>query len=363
MNRVDALMLTAVDDGVFPGAVLLAACYDEIVFHRAYGVVDPFSQRPVTCDTVYDLASLTKPLATAAALMDLVAAGRVCAESRLADIIPDFAGTDKAGIKICQLLCHNSGMPEYHPYYLSLKQLPLEYRKQELRRMLVKEPLLYSPETITCYSDPGFMILEWIVECISGKSLDRYVGEYIYSPLGIRELFFMPEGLCPDSETMVFAPTEATSAGAELICGRVHDENAEAVGGVSGHAGLFGTARAVFDLVLDLLLAAAGGPENTVFSGPVVRSFLNVPKGAERAMGFDVPSCRDSSSGRYFTPGSTFGHLGFTGVSFWMDFASGITVVLLSNRVCPGRENQKIRTFRPVIHDAVMEYIWGVKNN
>lgn len=356
MSRVDELIGKALEEGAFPGAVLLAAQYERIILYKAFGVVDPFSKRPVTCDTVYDLASLTKPLATASALMDLTAAGSVSPETRLGDIIPDFAGTDKAGIRIRHLLCHNAGMPDYRPYYLKLEELPLEQRKMELRRMLVKEPLLCQPGTKTCYSDPGFMILEWVAEYVSGRTLDRYVEEYIYHPAGVRDLFFMPVDSWSNTENKVFAPTEAI-AGDGLICGRVHDENAYSVGGVCGHAGLFGTARGIFDLLFNLMLAADESSESKVFYGPVVRSFLNVQPGAERGMGFDVPSRGESSSGRYFSPGRSWGHLGFTGVSFWMDSASAITVVLLTNRVCPTRDNQKIREIRPFIHDAAVECI------
>ncbi|MFP4158724.1 MAG: serine hydrolase domain-containing protein [Desulfobacterales bacterium] len=360
MNQVDSLMQRALGEGVFPGAVLLAARYEQIFIHRAYGVVDPFSRRDVECDTVYDLASLTKPLATAASLMHLASAGRIAAEDRLADIIPEFLGSDKSDIRIRHLLCHNSGLPAYRPYYLKLADSAPEDSRNELRKMLVAEDLLYPPGQVTVYSDPGFMILDWVVERKSGMPLDRYSEKFIYKPMGIPDLFFIPAESESGYDARVYAPTEQMSDGG-LLRGRVHDENARAVGGVCGHAGLFGSARAVFDIVLALLLTVNDKSESTVFSGPVVRDFLKIPEGAQRAMGFDVPSGSDSSSGSYFTAGRSFGHLGFTGVSFWMDLDSGIIVVLLSNRVCPGRENEKIRTFRPVIHDAAVEYIYGGK--
>lgn len=358
MNQVDALMQRALGEGVFPGAVLLAARYEQIFIHRAYGVVDPFSRRDLECDTIYDLASLTKPLATAASLMHLAEAGRISTEDRLADIIPEFRGSDKSGIRIRHLLCHNSGLPAYRPYYLELADCAPESSKNELRKMLAAQELIYPPGEVTVYSDPGFMILDWVVERISGMPLDRYSEKFIYKPMGISDLFFIPAE--SGSDTRIYAPTEEMPGG-ELLCGRVHDENARAVGGVCGHAGLFGSARAVFDIVLDMLLTANDKSKSAVFSGPVVRDFLKIPEGAQRAMGFDVPSRKDSSSGGYFTAGRSFGHLGFTGVSFWMDLDSGIIVILLSNRVCPSRENEKIRTFRPVIHNAAVEYIYGGK--
>ncbi|MFW6081516.1 MAG: serine hydrolase domain-containing protein, partial [Desulfosalsimonas sp.] len=334
MNEIDAIMRRGLDEGVFPGAVLLAARYEQIFIHRAYGVIDPFSCKEVQCDTIYDLASLTKPLATAVCLMDLEASGLLSSEDRLSDIIPEFCGSDKSDIKIRHLLCHNSGLPAYRPYYLELGSSDSERSKQELRKMLVKQETVHPPGEVTVYSDPGFMILDWVVERVSGMPLDCYAEKFIYKPMGITDLFFIPAGNTSGSDKRLYAPTEQIQGG-ELLCGRVHDENARAVGGVCGHAGLFGSARAVFDIVLDLLLAAAGKSESQVFSGPVVEKFLKIPEGAHRAMGFDVPAGRDSSSGRYFIAGRSFGHLGFTGVSFWMNLDSGVTVILLTNRVCP----------------------------
>ncbi|MFW6052501.1 MAG: serine hydrolase domain-containing protein [Desulfosalsimonas sp.] len=354
MNRIDEFMRRALDENAFPGGVLLAARYDRIIIHKAYGVSDPFSGRPVSCDTIYDLASITKPLATAASLMHMEDSGCISTKDRLGEILPEFAESDKAGIRLWQLLCHNSGLPGYRPYHKELSRFPPEMRKQQLRSMLAREPLVYEPGTVTVYSDPGFMILQWAIEHVSGSTLDRYAGKYIYRPMGIRDLFFIPGKIPCKHKNSMFAPTEALSGG-ELICGRVHDENADVTGGVAGHAGLFGTARAVFDIAADMLLVAVGKSKSRVFSAAVLKKFLNIPEGAERGLGFDVPSRTDSSSGRYFTPARSFGHLGFTGVSFWMDLASGIIVVLLTNRVCPSRENQKIRLFRPAIHDTVIK--------
>ncbi len=360
MNRVAELMRRAVETGVFPGAVLLVSRFDEIVFHEAFGVTDHVSSRPVKKDTVYDLASLTKPLATAPALMDLVDKGRISTQDRLGDIISEFAGSDKADIRICHLLRHTAGLPDYRHYYRELVKFPREQRKSRLRKMLADEPLLYSPGSVTLYSDPGYMIMDWVVEKVSGTELDRYVSKCVYEPLEIRDLFFTPDA-GGKKAGRVFAPTEAIDGG-ELLCACVHDENARAAGGVCGHAGLFGTAEGVFHLLKDLLLTVSGRSDSAVFSRSVAEKFLEVAEGKDRAMGFDTASSVDSSSGRYFTPGRTVGHLGFTGTSFWMDPGSGVAVILLSNRICPDRQNLKIRFFRPELHDAVMEQMQG-KNN
>lgn len=354
MKQAAELMHRAVETGVFPGGVLLAARFDQIVFHQGFGVTDHIRQIPVTCDTVYDLASLTKPLATATAFMHLVQQGHICVEDRLGEVIPEFSKTDKDRIRIRHLLCHNSGLPPYRPYYRTLRRLPENARKTELRRLLVNAPVRDGPGGRTRYSDLGFMILDWVIERVSGKTLDRYSAQQIYASMGIRDLFFIPWG-CPVPER-TFAPTRLC-ADREVVCGRVHDENADAVGGVCGHAGLFGTSGAVFALLCDLLLTVSGRSSSGVFSREVVADFLRQPEGAERVMGFDTVSPEGSSSGRYFTPGRAVGHLGFTGTSFWMDPVSGITVVLLSNRVLPGLGNRKIRAFRPELHNAVMQHM------
>lgn len=354
MKRAAELMQHAVETGVFPGGVLLAARFDQVVFHQGFGVTDHIRRIPVTCDTVYDLASLTKPLATAAALMRLVQQGRIRVEDRLGEVIPDFSETDKNRIRVRHLLCHNSGLPPYRPYFRTLRGLPENGRKAELRRLLVNAPVRDAPGTCTRYSDLGFMILDWVIEQVSGRSLDRYAARQIYTPMGIRDLFFIPGGRPDPART--FAPTRLC-ANREVVSGRVHDENADAVGGVCGHAGLFGTSGAVFALLCDLLMTVCGQSSSRVLSRDVVGDFLRPPEGAERAMGFDTVSPEGSSSGRYFTPGRAVGHLGFTGTSFWMDPVSGETVILLSNRVLAGRGTRKIRAFRPELHNAVMRHM------
>lgn len=347
-------MQQAVETGVFPGGVLLAARFDQIVFHRGFGVTDHIRQIPVTCDTVYDLASLTKPLATTALIMHLVQQGGICVEDRLGEVIPEFSETDKERIRIRHLLCHNSGLPPYRPYYRELRKLPENARKAELRRLLIHAPVRDAPGARTRYSDLGFMILDWVIQRIAGKTLDRCAAGRIYEPMDIRELFFLPRGSSVPQRD--FAPTRLC-ADREVVCGRVHDENADAIGGVCGHAGLFGTSGAVFALLCDLLLTICGRPSSGVFSQKVVADFLRPPEGADRAMGFDTVSPEGSSSGRYFTPGLTVGHLGFTGTSFWMDPVCGITVILLSNRVLTGSDNRKIRDFRPQLHNAVLQHM------
>jgi CubicO group peptidase (beta-lactamase class C family) len=345
-------MRRAAAEGVFPGGVLLVAEGGRTRFLCAYGTADIFTGRPVTPETFFDLASLTKPLATAAALMVLVQRGRLATGQTLGSLLPAFRGTDKAGVTLAQLLAHTAGFPDYRPYFRQLAWVPPAGRREALQALLAAEPLAAAPGERTLYSDLGFLALQAVVEAVSGRRLDRFAAEAVYAPLGIGPLFFAAPDAGPPPAGE-FAATELCPWRGRLIAGEVHDENAAALGGVAGHAGLFGTAAAVNGL-LAAFLEAWHGRTGRLFAPETVRHFFRRAPGSERPLGFDTPSAEGSSSGRRFPPGSV-GHLGFTGTSFWVDPGRAIAVTLLTNRVHPSRENIAIRRFRPELHDAVME--------
>ncbi len=358
MQQVTKLMRQAVDDGVFPGAVLLVSKNGQCVCHEAFGSRDLIARPAMTIDTVFDLASLTKPLATALAVMLLVQEAHLDLAQNLGDLLPHFEKDPKADITVENLLYHNSGLADYRPFYRQIDHLPLDQRKKALRQLLVNEPLIHPIGSQVVYSDIGFMILEWLVEHTGGKRLDRFVSEKIYQPLGLDNLFFVDlKGRAPRA---AFAATEQCAWRQELLCGQVHDENAFVVGGIQGHAGLFGTALEVYRLLSHLLAAYHGQPATRLFQPAVVRLFFRPLAGTDKALGFDTPSLKGSSSGQFFSRNSV-GHLGFTGTSFWMDLDRSIIVVLLTNRVHPNRDNEAIKTFRPILHDAVMECLLGSK--
>ena len=351
MARVDALMHRAVSEGVFPGAVLLVSREDSIVYHNAHGFADLFSRRAITKETIFDLASLTKPLATALAVMSLIQQGDVGTEQELGDILPAFKNDKKSRIKVRHLLHHSSGLVDYRPYYKEIEHLPTGKRKRALRNLLVREPLIHPIGAKVLYSDLGFMILEWMVEQVSGERLDFFVSERIYDPLGLDSLFFVD--LSAKRPQGVFAATELCPWRKVLLDGQVHDENAFVVGGIQGHAGLFGTASAVHVLTSELLAAYQGRLPSRLFQTELVRLFFRRMPNTDKALGFDAPSLKNSSAGSYFSANSV-GHLGFTGTSFWMDLDRFITVIMLTNRVHPSRENEAIKQFRPMLHDEVM---------
>lgn len=354
---VDRIMRSGVTRGVFPGAVLLVAAGERTLCHRAYGAVDSAGGRPVRPETVFDLASLTKPLATTLAVMLLADRGKIDLDRPVGSVLSGYGHLEAAGVTVRHLLAHTSGLPDYRPFYRRLAGMAPERARERLNDLLRREAPLCQPGEKTLYSDLGFMVLARVVEALTGEGLDRTAADGVYRPLGVTDLFFVRRGRIPAGRE--FAATERCPWRGRVMRGEVHDENAWAVGGVDGHAGLFGTAAGIARLMA-ALQAAWNGEAAGPLPGKLVRTFLAREKGRERALGFDAPVAAGSSSGRHFSLHSV-GHLGFTGTSFWMDLDREIHVVLLTNRVHPTRGNTAIRGFRPRLHDAVMESCakWG----
>lgn len=359
MKAVRELMQCGVDERVFPGGVLLVARHGKALFFEAFGRACLLPERPMTTDTVFDLASLTKPLATTVAVMILVQQEKLNLDQTLASTIPTLGGTDKRQITIRQFLSHTSGLPDYRPYYKRLIKLASSDRKARLRDLLVGENLIHRPGLVSLYSDLGYMVLEWVVEDASERKLDDFVRDSVYQPLELRHLFFIPLDKGKPREKQHFAATEHCPWRDKTLNGEVHDENAYALGGVAGHAGLFGTAKDVYGLLEELLNACTGRANTGLFHRDVVQTFFERHSDVGSwALGFDTPSRPDSSSGHYFSDHSV-GHLGFAGTSFWMDLSKGLIVILLTNRIHPSRQNERIKTFRPLLHDTVMGSIPG----
>ena len=355
MEHINRLMENAVRQGVFPGGVLLVSQKKAILFHQAFGHMDATKGKTVTTQTIYDLASLTKPLATTLAVMKLVENSQVKLDDRLDRFLDISKDTDKAGITLRQLLVHTSGLPDYRPFYQN--QPPNDSSagwRESLLKWIIKEPLINWPGKACCYSDLGFMLLRGIIEAVIGSRLDRWIQVEIIQSMHLNDLCFLPLEKSIAAERI--APTEQCPWRSRLIQGQVHDENAYAAGGVDGHAGLFGTAADVHRLLMELLDCYGGYKSPGLFPQPIVREFLEFKIGTERSLGFDRPAERNSAAGRFFSQNSV-GHLGFTGTSFWMDLSRSIIVILLTNRIYPSRDNEGIRKFRPVLHDEIMTTI------
>ncbi len=350
-TAVDALMHRAIRDSVFPGAVMLIQKGRTPLYHCAFGVANLQSKTAVTTETVFDLASLTKPLATALAVLLLVQDGRLTLCQPISSILHELEGTAKEKIQIRHLLLHTSGLPAHRPYYKALLSKSRAVRRGELNDLLAAEPLTCGVGEKVVYSDIGFMFLRRVVETVSGMRLDRFVAERIYHPFGVSPLFYIDPSL--DYSGWHFAATQWCPWRKCFPEGEVSDENAYAAGGIDGHAGLFGAAKAVGDILGELMAVYQGRPNNGLFQHQLLKQFLERDEMSARAFGFDTPTLGASSSGACFSE-KTVGHLGYTGTSFWSDLERSVSIILLTNRVHPSAENESIRKFRPVVHDAAM---------
>jgi CubicO group peptidase (beta-lactamase class C family) len=369
-EKITQAMEKALLEEVFPGAVLLVASGGEPLYHRAFGKLSLRSEgEAVSLQTYYDLASLTKPLASAGIALRLADRGEISLDDPISRWVPSWGSGEKGKVTLFHLLSHSSGLPGWKPLYLEVLKWQEkgegEIGSEEARRYLYErvhdEPLTRPAGASSEYSDLGFILLGEILERVGGRRLDRLADELIFSPLGVRSVFFLPRAVLPPDASI--APTEECPWRKRVLAGEVHDDHAFVMGGVAGHAGLFGTAEGVFRVASAWLRADRGGKE--IFSTRSVSRFWErsgIP-GSSFALGWDRPSEPPPTAlpGRSYSAAGTkisrrsVGHLGFTGTSLWIDRDRGLIIILLSNRVHPARRNEKIRRFRPKIHDLIVE--------
>jgi beta-N-acetylhexosaminidase len=357
LAEVDAVVEKAVGAHAFPGAVLAVGLDGRLAHLRAFGRLsyEP-DAAPVAVDTIYDLASLTKVVATTTVAMTLVDDGRLDIDRRVGSFFPGFRGPEKDRVSVRQLLTHSGGLLWWAPLYKELKG-----KAAYIERICALD-LDYEPGTKSVYSDLGLILFGDIVERTGGAPLDELARRLVTDPLGMQDTLFRP----PVELRPRIAPTEHDPWRGRTLRGEVHDENAFALGGVAPHAGLFSTAP---DLARFAQMLLDGG----VFEGRriVSRATLElfteragVPH-SSRALGWDTPS--DGSGVRSSVPGEpgyssagsllsfrSFGHTGFTGTSMWMDPERRLYIILLTNRVNPTRENNAIRAVRAQVADAVV---------
>jgi CubicO group peptidase (beta-lactamase class C family) len=303
LMALDAAVEAAIEEGQAPGAVVVIARAGKVVYAKAFGT--RAKGEPMTLDTLFDLASLTKPVATASSIFKLIEAKKLRLEDPVAKYVPGFG----AGVTVRQLLLHTSGLPAGGP------TREFEKGKKAALKYLVGLSQKAEPDKKFVYSDLGYILLGYIVEEVSGQSLDAFCQEQVFKPLKMKDTGFLPDKAMHPR----IAPTTPD------LRGTVHDPRARALGGVAGHAGLFGTAA---DLVLFAEALQNGGllaPElNKTFLTPVA-----VP-GGQRTPGWDARTAYSSNRGDHF---AGFGHTGFTGTSIWIDPASRTTVIVLTSRL------------------------------
>jgi serine-type D-Ala-D-Ala carboxypeptidase len=362
LSSLDRLFTEALMARTFSGASLLVARPDLILFHKTWGQTQ-HGGCAVDARTLFDLASLTKPLVTAPLCMHAVSQGKFALDDTLSLFFSrNLLPPEKKAITIRQLLSHSSGLPAYEPFYRELIFIEAPRRQVALLEKVLRAPLVSEPGTSTCYSDLGFMLLCMILEVVYGSPIDHVASQFLPNgTLGFCRLLVPTDPTLPPERLAatgsVFAATEDCPWRKRLLAGEVHDENAYCLGGVAGHAGLFGTAHGVFELLAFLWKVYRGIVRDGLWTPEVVQEFWTRHSAAPEAtwmLGYDTPSLENSSAGNHFSPRS-LGHLGFTGTSFWFDLDQEILIVLLTNRVYPTRENERLKRFRPAVHNLVME--------
>jgi CubicO group peptidase (beta-lactamase class C family) len=351
-HYIDSLKIyirEAIKDGAFPGCAISFGFRNRIVFQEAFGHFSyDLQSKTVQNSSIFDLASVTKVVATTTIVMILFDQGRLNLDWKVVDVVPDFKGKNKELVTIRHLLTHSSGLPGWIQFYLTMKG------KEPIFKEICQTDLIYQPGAKTIYSDLGMILMQKVIETITQKPLNLLVKELITGPLNMTRTFFNPE----QQYLSEIVPTEVSDFHKQLVRGVVHDENAFVMGGVSGHAGLFSS---VEDLSVFCQMYLNGGIYNfeRVLEPETIKLFTsrqNQVEGSTRALGWDTRSEQESMSGDFMSL-QAFGHSGFTGTTVWIDPVYDLFVVLLTNRVHPTRENQKIRKVRPMVHNFVMKSI------
>lgn len=348
LAKVDTIMKAAVADSAFPGGVLLVAKDGIIVHEKAYGrfTYDPTSV-PMTTDAIFDLASVTKVISTTSAMMKLVEEGKMSLNDPVVKYFPAFGQNGKEKITLYNLLVHNSGLQAWRKYYefCGTPQCVLD--------SIFAAPLIYRTGDSTVYSDLGLITTGKIIEKVTGTTLDRYVDSVFFRPLGMTNTMYNP----PHALWNRVVPTEVDSFWKKTyapVHGRVHDENAATLGGVSGHAGLFSTASDLVKILQMELNGGLYGGKRYLKPETIKRFITRQSDRSSRAIGWDTRGNGRSFSGNFASP-EAFLHTGFTGTCVVADPAKNIIVILLTNRVYPTRASSKIFSVRPAVHNAIYE--------
>jgi CubicO group peptidase (beta-lactamase class C family) len=366
-----ALLEKAIAARAFPGCSLAVTLRGELIAHKALGRFTYETASPaVATDSIFDLASVSKVIATTAMAMILYERGLLDLDAAVTAIVPEFATDDprRADVTLRQLLAHSSGLPAYEKLYVRAKT------RDELIQAAFTTELNAASGTRAEYSDIGFIILGVALECLADESLDAFCQREIFGPLAMSHTTYKPpkawrESIPPTANECgadipvrstadpAINPARSTFRG-RIIQGEVQDENACVLGGVAGHAGVFSTAEDVARFAHAML--NGGYP---IVRPDTVKLFTrreSAPEGTSRALGWDTPSA-PSQSGKYFSPRS-YGHLGYTGTSLWIDPERQLSITLLTNRTWPDCQNEEIKQVRPAFHDAMIESLTRLGN-
>ncbi len=344
-QRAFDVLRSGIELRAFPGAAVGVVHQGKLIAHKGLGRFTYDAEAPsVNAGTVYDLASVTKVIATAAACMVLYERGQFKLEQPLVELLPGFALGDsrRRQVTLRMLLAHSSGLPAY------LRLFQTAHDKDELLRQALQVPLTAAPGVRAEYSDIGFILLGEVLQQLTHEPLDQFCHREIFARLNLTQTAFNP----PSDWKLSIPPTENDLRFRHrLIQGEVNDENAWVMGGVAGHAGGFSTALDVS--VFAQCMLPGGTPLVQRETLEIFTRREDFPLGTSRTLGWDTPS-QPSQSGKYFSSRS-YGHLGYTGSSLWIDPDRQLSVTLLTNRTWPDRGSQSLQQIRPTFHDAVVE--------
>jgi len=349
-SRAFAMVREAIEQRAFPAAALAVTHRRSLIALRGFGRFTYSDDAPlVQPDTIFDLASVTKIVATTAVAMLLYERGQLPLDIPLGHFLPDFVAraprhqqATREAVTLRMLLAHSSGLPAYE------KLFELAGSRDELVRAALTTRLATVPGTHTEYSDVGFLLLGEVLTRQSGLALDLFTRQEVFTPLGMTQTRFNPP---PEWKPRIPPTEDDRTFRKRIIQGEVNDENASVMGGVAGHAGVFAPASDIARFAECML--RGGAP---ILKRETVELFTRrgeSPAGSSRALGWDTPS-PPASSGTHFSAAS-FGHLGFTGTSLWIDPTRQLSITLLTNRTWPNRASQAIRRVRPLVHDAIVE--------
>lgn len=350
LRKVDRIMNEAVFDSTFPGGVVAVVKDGVIAYEKPFGYHTYEKTKKVRSSDIYDLASITKVMATTTAVMKLIDENKLALDDHVSDYLPAYETDDKKEITIRDFLLHKSGLPPFREYVDELKE------REAILEAVMQEPLVREAGGKYQYSDLGFILLAHIVEKITEKPVDEYLEQKIFEPLGMRHTFFNPSEKGSGIQRRI-PPTEIdTVYRNKTVQAEVHDERAYYMDGIAGHAGLFSTARDIA-VYTQMLLNKGYYDGHQLISSDIVDNFTSRQSGSQRGLGFDMKNGIKSTAGR-LTSYATFGHTGFTGTSFWVDPENDVSIIILTNRTYPNREyGSNIRNVRSAVADAVINSI------
>jgi CubicO group peptidase (beta-lactamase class C family) len=365
-SELDEIVSGGIINGYFPGAQLIIGNNNDIIYSKCYGNFTYDESSPVVTDeSIFDLASVTKVVATNSAIMKLYEQNKFSLSDRVSTHIPEFGNNGKENITILNLLVHNSGLIAFVPFYKKYTS------RGEVIQAIYNIGLDYTPESKTVYSDLNAILLGLIVEKISGKDLNDYCKENIFKPLGMNSTMFIPE----ENLRGKIAPTEFDNYWRyRLLQGEVHDETTSILGGISGNAGLFSNAKDLYKFMKVMLNEgkyykpySQASEEERLFDAYTVTLFTRKYDGVyyenSRALGWDTKPVQTSSKNRIpcgeLISENCFGHTGYTGTSVWCDKDRNLIIIFLTNRVYPSRSSTGIRDIRPEIHNAAIHITSG----